>query len=74
MTMRRIRPMLKHASRNAHDPAITSANILEPQRVTGQDNPAAPVGGIDLSIESGQTLVLLGSARAGKSSLQHLIA
>lgn len=74
MMARRIRPMLEHASRNAHDPAMTSANSLELQRVTGQDSPAAPVAGIDLSIEAGQTLVLLGSARAGKSSLLRLIA
>ncbi|MGY8997072.1 MAG: ATP-binding cassette domain-containing protein, partial [Alphaproteobacteria bacterium] len=53
---------------------MTSSNNLELQRVTGQDSPAAPVAGIDLSVESGQTLVLLGSARAGKSSLQRLIA
>jgi ABC-type Fe3+/spermidine/putrescine transport system ATPase subunit len=66
--------MLEHTSRNAHDPAMTSSNNLELQRVTGQDSPAAPVAGIDLSVESGQTLVLLGSARAGKSSLQRLIA
>lgn len=66
--------MLEHASRNAHDLAMASANNLELQRVTGQDSPAAPVAGIDLRIDSGQTLVLLGSARAGKSSLLRLIA
>ncbi len=53
---------------------MAKPNILELQRVTGRDGSAAPVAGIDLKVESGKTLVLLGPARAGKSSLLRLIA
>jgi ABC-type Fe3+/spermidine/putrescine transport system ATPase subunit len=53
---------------------MESVNILELQRVTGWDRSSAPVAEVDLRVEPGKTLVLLGPARAGKSSLLRLVA
>ncbi len=53
---------------------MSAIDTLELQRLAGANPPCAPVRGVDLGVEAGECLALLGTAGSGRASLCHLVA
>jgi len=55
-------------------PSVSETNTLELQALSGQNVDLTPAHGVSLHIPAGESLVLLGQAGSGRSSLLRLIA